>query len=237
MKVLVSIHDVTPAFAAEVRELWGMCEGVGVQPALLVVPNWHGEWPLEQHADFAAWIRCRAREGADVFLHGERHDEYGLPRRFSDDLRALGRTDREGEFLTLEREAAHERIVRGLERLGAVGLRPIGFVPPAWLARDACRVATRDAGLALSEDERAIHLHGRAMALTSPVLRWSARTSLRAWASVAVVRAASTWYRDHWLVRVALHPADLRNPVTARAITPVLQRWTTVRHPWRYSAL
>ena len=47
MKLLVAIHDVTPAHAAAVERLWHICTHRGVLPALFVVPNWHGEWPLE----------------------------------------------------------------------------------------------------------------------------------------------------------------------------------------------
>src|SRR5258706_3630847 len=106
MKLLVAIHDVTPAHAGAVERLWNMCVNRRVVPALFVVPNWHGEWPLEDFRVFASWARERAAEGSDIFLHGDRHDEIGLPRQFADEVRAIGRTDRDGEFLTLNAEAA-----------------------------------------------------------------------------------------------------------------------------------
>ena len=45
-RLLVSIHDVSPALEAPVRALWDLCQSLGITPALLVVPDWHGEWPL-----------------------------------------------------------------------------------------------------------------------------------------------------------------------------------------------
>ncbi|MGH9889518.1 MAG: DUF2334 domain-containing protein, partial [bacterium] len=77
MKLLVSVHDVSPAHASSVQRIWAYCGSVGVQPALLVVPNWHGAWPLEDFRLFVDWLRdCEARgSGAEIFLHGERHDE------------------------------------------------------------------------------------------------------------------------------------------------------------------
>ncbi len=135
MKLLVSIHDVSPAHESEVTRLWDICAKRGISPALLVVPDWHGEWPIEDSPAFVNWVRDRAANGSDILLHGERHDEFGLRRSTADELRAFGRTDYEGEFLTLDQRAARERIERGVTRLRALGLPPIGFVAPAWLER------------------------------------------------------------------------------------------------------
>ena len=46
MKLLVAIHDVSPAHDQAVQQMWRYCTSLGFQPALLVVPNWHGEWPI-----------------------------------------------------------------------------------------------------------------------------------------------------------------------------------------------
>lgn len=237
MKLLVSIHDVTPAFDAEVRALWRLCADRGVTPALLVVPDWHGAWPLEEYPGFVGWLRARARDGAEVFLHGMRHDEAALSRNWLDELRAFGRTDGEGEFLTLAEDAARARISLGLGRLRAVGLDPVGFVAPAWLWRGDSRSAVTKAGLRVSEDDRAIYLHARGVRLASPVLRWSARSAIRAWASACVAEAQSWRHRDHWLVRIAFHPRDLTHPATDRSARRTLDRWVAVRHPWRYTNL
>ena len=225
MTLLVSIHDVTPAFTPAVERLWTMCDRHSVTPALLVVPDWHGEWPLDHHPAFAEWLRGRALQGAEIVLHGERHDELGLPRAIGDGLRAWGRTAGEGEFLTLEEPAARERIDRGLARLRALGLSPTGFVPPAWLAREGCHRAVAAAGLAFSEDEASIRLHPSGRWLRSPVVRWSARSSLRARGSVAVASGRWLLQRRARFPRLALHPQDLSNPTTARALEPTLERW------------
>jgi len=223
--LLVSIHDVTPAFAPAVVQLWTMCTRHSVTPALLVVPDWHGDWPLDRHPAFIEWLRQRAREGAEIVLHGERHDEHGLPRATGDAVRAWGRTAREGEFLTLEEAAARERIDRGITRLTNLGLRPVGFVPPAWLAREGCHRAVAAAGLMFSEDETSIRLHPIGRRLRSPVVRWSARSSLRARGSVAVARGRWLLQRRARFPRLALHPQDLSSPTTARSLEPTLERW------------
>ncbi len=235
--LLVSIHDVTPALEAPVRRLWSLCREHGVTPALLVVPDWHGEWPLEQHDAFMTWVRQCATDGAEVFLHGERHDEVGSPRSLRDELRAVGRTAKEGEFLTLDHDAAATRIARGLVRLRALGLAPIGFVTPAWLAREATFDVVREAGLRVSEDAGGVRVHSRGMRLHAPALRWSGRTTMRAWGSR--LTAAIRWrtQRATPFVRLALHPQDLAHPVTAASVEREVARWVRARRVVQYAQL
>lgn len=237
MSLLVSIHDVTPAWAGEVFRLWAICERRGVRPALLVVPDWHGAWPLAAHAGFVEWLRDRSAEGAEILLHGERHDEAGLPRGPGDAWRAWGRTAGEAEFLTLELAAASERIGRGLACLRGLGLEPVGFVPPAWLARPGTYRAAAAAGLRVSEDDGAIVLLRSGRRLPSPVVRWSARTSVRAWGSAAVAHTRWLTQRRARISRIALHPGDLRHPVTARSVERSLDRWLSIHQPVRYETL
>jgi predicted deacetylase len=237
VSLLVSIHDVTPALAPGVERLWWLCTDRRVTPALLVVPNWHGAWPLDRHPEFVRWLRARAADGAELVLHGERHDEVELPRAVGDSLRAWGRTAGEGEFLTLDAVAAGERIARGLACLERLGLRPVGFVPPAWLAREEGHRAAGAAGLGFSEDERMVRLFPSGRKIRSPVVRWSARSTARAWGSVAVARARWALQRRAPLLRVALHPQDLDHAATARSLDLNLDRWLTVHQPISYSSL
>ena len=235
--LLTSIHDVTPALDASVRVLWDLCRANGLTPALLVVPDWHGAWPIERHVLFMDWVRARARDGAEIILHGERHDEVGLPRAIGDTLRAIGRTAREGEFLTLEYDAARDRIARGLLRLRDQQLEPTGFIPPAWLAREATHDVVRASGLAFSEDAGSIRLHKSGERLEAPALRWSGRGAVRAWGSRIV--AAHRWRTraDTPLLRLALHPQDLAHPVTAASVMRDVARWAAERPSLRYEAL
>jgi uncharacterized protein len=237
VSVLVSIHDATPALAAGVARLWQLCVERRVTPALLVVPDWHGAWPLDRHPEFVDWLRSRAAQGAEIVLHGERHDEAGLARTPGDNLRAWGRTAGEAEFLTLDAASAGERIARGLACLVRLGLRPVGFVPPAWLAREEGHRAAGAAGLGFSEDERTVRLFPSGRSIPSPAVRWSSRSAARAWGSAAVARTRWTLQRRAPFPRLALHPQDLDHPVTARSLVVSLDRWLTVHRPMSYSTL
>lgn len=235
--VLLSIHDVTPAWAPQVAELWQLCRERNATPALLVVPDWHGAWPLRAHPAYVDWIRECASAGAEIFLHGERHDEVGLPRRWHDSVRALGRTAREGEFLTLDEAAATARIARGLALFRELALRPIGFIPPAWLCRDDTLRAAAAAGLPLVERDAHIHLTQAGRVLPSPVLRWSGRTSVRARASAWQAAARWRWQRHAPTMRIALHPQDLANPITRRSVVGALDAWLAWRPARPYRTL
>jgi uncharacterized protein len=235
--LLVSIHDVTPAQELNVIRLWDLCTRRQVVPALLVVPNWHGEWPLEAYPRFVAWTRARSVEGAEILLHGERHDEVGLRRPLSDRWRAWGKTQGEAEFLTLDAAAARARVDRGLGRLRELGLEPTGFVPPAWLARESTYQVAAAAGLEFSEDDRSVRLLRSGQRIRSPVVRWSTRTSVRAWGSVAVARARWQLQGKNGCPRIALHPRDLDQAVTARSVGRTLDRWLGRHRPGHYTDL
>ena len=234
-ELLITIHDVTPANSVRVEALWRMCESRGVIPGLLVVPDWHGEVAMESDAAFGEWVRARAGAGAEIFLHGERHDEVGLRRSFGDEIRAFGKTNKEGEFLTLDYDAARARIDRGIARLRAMGLEPVGFVPPAWLAKPATHAAVRDAGLRVSEDDGAVYVRGRS--LRSPVVRWSGRGAVRAYGSILFERLRWWFQRGAPVMRLALHPGDLAHPATAASLERGLDVWLSARRQTFYRAL
>lgn len=237
MTVLVSIHDVTPAMATPVKTLWNLCRENGTTPALFVVPNWHGQWPLANYPGFSNWLRNCSACGAEIFLHGERHDEVGLNRSIRDSLRAVGRTDREGEFLTLNERGAIERIERGLVTLTELGLSAIGFVPPAWLAREDTFRAVQSAGLRFSEDAGAVRRHRKGDVLPAPAVRWSGRTASRARASAWVASMRWRTQRHRPLVRLALHPQDLAHPLSAQSVQFEVPRWLGLGTTGRYGDL
>jgi predicted deacetylase len=226
LRLLVAVHDVTPAHARRLDVLYHLLDELGVRRyALLVVPNWHGAWPLADYPEFAAALRERAtREGrgggggggggTEIVLHGWRHDEVGLPRPVTHRLRTLGRTAREGEFASLPPVEAAARIARGIATLRDVGLEPLGFVPPAWLARPSLPQVVRDEGLKFTEDTRDLLLvNGReSERVPAPATCWSTRRRWRAAGSVVVAALRLRLERTRPLVRIALHPTDADVP-------------------------
>ena len=214
LRLLVAVHDVTPAHARRLEVLYRLLDELGVRRyALLVVPNWHGAWPLAGYPEFAGQLRERAASGVEILLHGLRHDEVGLPRPLAHRLRTFGHTDREGEFASLAPVEASARIARGVAALRDAGLEPLGFVPPAWLARPTLARVVQEEGLRLTEDARAVVvLNGEARRMAAPATCWSTRRRWRAAGSVLVAALRLRLERTRPLVRVALHPPDADVP-------------------------
>lgn len=225
MTVLLSLHDVAPPFERQVRVLWDLCFGLGVRPALVVVPDWHGAHPLDRNRRFVDWLFARADQGARILLHGERHDQGTASRGIAEEWRAMGRPVRAGEFRTLDYTAAAARISRGITTLARCGLSPVGFVPPAWLSRPAARDAARDAGLRLAEDARRIYLLQEGISVPAPALRWNA--PFREAPGEREMVAESRWRapRRAPLSRLALHPTDLDDARTRGALERALTCW------------
>ena len=115
-RLLVAVHDVTPAHEDRLTRIFALLDRLGMtQYALFVVPNWHGEWPLDEHPSFVEELRRRQASGAEIFLHGLRHDEVGQQRSVWQQLRVAGRTASSAEFMFLSPEEAGACIDRGLE--------------------------------------------------------------------------------------------------------------------------
>lgn len=234
-QVLVSIHDVTPAHAERIQKICDLFAEAGVtRYALLVVPNFHGAWPLDNHAAFAADLRRRQDAGVEVFLHGLRHDEVGLRRSLGQALIGAGRTNREAEFLSLSPAQAAVRIDRGLEIVRSCGLAPMGFVPPGWLfGKDTVRII-RQRNLPITEGIVAISHLNSGRRLIAPALGWDTRTR---WLSRACARLAALrcrMERRRQVVRLAVHPQDVDDPVAGPSLRNTLWRLLETREAVSY---
>jgi len=186
--------------------------------ALLVVPEWHGAWPLSAHLDFTAMLRERQRAGAEVFLHGLRHDEVGSRRTALHHLRTWGRTDREAEFLPLEADEAGRRVERGTDALRAGGMEPVGFVPPAWFHGPGLHDVLRARGFPLTEDAFSVIRLTDGRRFRAPAVQWSTRNSWRAVAGVGIAAVRRPFDRPRALLRLAIHPPDIDSPAVAGSL-------------------
>ncbi len=211
-RALLSLHDVTPAFETEIRQGLSLVRQWRLPPpALLVVPDHSGRWRLDAHPAFCEFLRGLSARGSEILLHGYDHLAPGgvRPGDPGERLKARLLTSGEGEFQTLPFGRALDRITRGLDMIErTVGIRPRGFVAPAWLEhRDTYR-ALDAAGITFHED----HLFVRDLASMSrhaaPALSFTSRSLARTYASVAWAGAARRVVHRLGDLRLALHPAD-----------------------------
>lgn len=236
--LLASIHDVSPRFEAEVDELVDMLsEHVGPRLAMLVVPNHWGDAPIIPGSAFASHLRAWADQGIEMFLHGYYHRDEARYEGRADRLRARLMTAGEGEFLGLSRAAAAERIAKGRDLIEAViGRRIDGFVAPAWLYGNGANDALRDAEMPLAEDHFRVWSPATGTELASgPVITWASRTKMRFASSLA---AAALLRRSPLKVlRIGVHPPDVRHPALLRSIGKTFGTAVRTRQVGRYSDL
>ncbi len=216
--ISVSIHDVSPAFAREIDDALAACAEVSAKPALLVVPNFHGKWPLERHPRFVDRLRELRAAGHDVILHGFFHESGPNGSFFAQRIASAG----EAEFADLDRDEGERRIDEGRALLDGLGLGPTGFIAPAWQMARWVLPALASRGFRYAEDHLRVYDPARGRSRRSLVLNFASRTPARLYSSVAFVRAASP-LRRFIRTRIAIHPGDMRNDFLRREVRRVLR--------------
>jgi uncharacterized protein len=228
-RLLVSLHDVSPRHEAAVRTILGWLAERGLPPAqLLVVPDFHGKWPLSSHDDFCREIGTWRDRGHELVLHGYFHLESpravavaeGLGARFKRRFLTAG----EGEFLSLPPDAAGSLLDRGLEmwERSGLGSRPRGFIPPAWLHRPDLDPVLWDRGFAWTENHQGFRFRDGAR-LASPVITWASRDPMRRIGSRIYCPSAAQLHAKAGFLRLAIHPHDFDHPSLIRSIDRTLR--------------
>jgi len=226
--VHVSLHDVSPAFEAEVEQALELCARRSIRPALLVVPDYHERAPLESHPDFCARLRELQAAGHELYLHGFAHRSRPAPPK------EIGQRDRlewyfrqrvvsggEAEFADLTRAEAIERLDRGLAVFERCGLQADGFVPPAWSMPDWVLPLLAERQIPFTEEHLWIHRPLVGDKRRSLVFNWATRTLERKISTVVFCRAARPLV-GVLPTRIAIHPADMRSPLVVAEIRRML---------------
>lgn len=237
MKLLISLHDVTPAHWDRVRAAEALFERLGVDRVMyLLVPDYHHEWDIRRFADFRTWCRAPRAFQIQWFLHGYVHRaDLSLSSALADRLKQQWLTAGEGEFLSLDACEIRKRLQAGVDAFeDAVGVRPDGFVPPAWLANANLAPALKSARITFTEDHRRIHDLARGRAIECPVITWATRTPLLKYGSLVMCPALFRRWRHHPVLRVALHPTDFNHTVTVRSVEALLRRALRTATPSAY---
>jgi len=235
--LLVSIHDVSPGRLKDVIGLrnWLAERGVA-SPTLLVVPHHHRAEPWSAHPGAAGTLRYLASCGDEILLHGLVHQETEPAEAGSLTTRLQARflTAGEGEFLRLSEADAASRLTCGWSTLESLGLRPAGFVAPAWLYSEGTRRALAARGPVVYEDNLYLcRADGRR--LRSPVLALSTRRADRLLLSVLWCEALSHTVARAPVARIALHPPDLHSPLGLEVLGRILGRLLATHRPTSYA--
>lgn len=241
MKVHVSIHDVTPRWATEVETLLQWCQARALQPALLVVPNYHHQWPLNAHPLFCERLRALQGLGHSILLHGFYHDTRSEEPAESEPLdHASGGVEpvghwvyqrllssNEAEFAQLTEGQARRLLDGGQAMFDAIGLHAEGFVAPAWSMSPAVRAVLRAQLCRYSEDHLRVYDYAAGQSHFSLLINFATRSFWRMASTVAFARLGR-FAAPLAPVRVALHPGDLSRPVLHGEIQRLLD-WVAAR--------
>jgi uncharacterized protein len=135
-RLIVSLHDVAPPFEAEIRAQLGALAAIGVRRcALKVVPNWHGQHPLDAASRLVDLLARQVAGGSELVLHGNEHRPRG-PMRGPVLTRLRGQlfAADAAEFLTMSASQARRAVLDGIETMSRAGLPPPAyFCAPGWL--------------------------------------------------------------------------------------------------------
>jgi predicted deacetylase len=224
--VHVSVHDVSPATADEVERALAMCAAVGARPALLIVPNFHGESPLLDDGPFCARLRELQATGHEIYLHGFFHHSApryapraGNPLAWIFAQRVVSSGEAEMSDVSPDEGAA--RIEEGERILRTAGLRVDGFVAPAWSMPSWLLPQLAARGCRFTEDHLRVYDPAAGRARASVVLNWASRSPGRLLTTIAWCRAAK-YARILVPARIAIHPADMRFSVLRREVERLL---------------
>lgn len=237
-QILVCVHDASPKHMERLHRIDAMLQrvGVGARYSMLVVPDFWGEWPMQDDAAYCNWLRGRAADGVEMILHGFYHRDTSTHEAGWDRFRSQVFTAREGEFLGLSYDDARARLQAGRAVVESALGRPIeGFVAPAWLYGEGAHAALRDEGFTFAEDQlRVWRPADRRVVVRGPVVSYASRDRRRIVGSLVWSRTATVVLQSTGLVRLAIHPHDFDIPALEAEIERALRVFLSQRTPMLY---
>ncbi len=234
--LVVSIHDVAPVTRAIVSKMIAELAQRGVHhTSLLVVPNYHHQGASTADQTFVSWLRQLEAAGHEIVLHGYFHQR---PRadseEFFDAIVTRFYTQGEGEFYDLGYDEAFRRITAGRDEFKAAGLKPRGFVAPAWLLSNEGRRAARDAEMEYTTHLRNVVDLRSGHVFPARSLVYSVRNGWRRATSLAWNAALGRVLKNNTLVRLSIHPPDYSYPAIWRQIADFVSEMARIRTPITY---
>ena len=234
--LIVSVHDVAPSTQPIARKIMSELAGKGIRScSLLVVPDYHHQGASMQDRQFVSWLRDLEAAGHEIVIHGYFHERPRQVREgFLDKFVTQFYTQGEGEFYDLGYEEAFRRIKTGRDEFRAAGLKPRGFVAPAWLLGREGERAARAAELEYTTRLRTVHDLRSGEIFSSRSLVYSVRNRWRRGTSLVWNAALSRGLRTKSLVRLSVHPPDFSHPAIWQQIVDLIGEINGRRTPTTY---
>lgn len=220
-RLQLTVHDVTPAHEETLRRIHSALRELGVRRySMLVVPDYHGRWLLDEFPDFCKWLSELERNGVEVVLHGFKHIAGSSPLSISERIRSALFTRGEGEFLGLDEKAAEKLLLEGravLER--TLGIEVNGFVAPAWLYSRSSIAALARTGFTFAESRwRIWDPRTDRTILRMPAVNYAGGSFVKRTLAAFWVTVSGMLLRGSPAVRFAIHPCDFEDDVRQKAV-------------------
>jgi len=234
--LVVSLHDVAPSTQSVCDKILSELTQRGIRHcSLLVVPNYHHQGASMQDRQFVSWLRNLEATGHEIVIHGYFHER---PRRsgesFLEKLVTRFYTQGEGEFYDLDYDEAFRRIKTARDEFVSAGLKPRGFVAPAWLLSREAERAARDSEMEYTTRLRTVRDLRSGETTPARSLVYSVRNGWRRTVSVGWNATLSRVVKDQPLVRLSIHPPDFSHPAVWRQIVDLINDMAPVRTPTTY---
>lgn len=223
--VCLVLHDVAPSTWADYQPFVEAVDALGDVPMTwLVVPDFHRHDALDANPAFRRVLDARVARGDELALHGYYHDDQEPMPNTPRDWFMRRVYTHEGEFYRLSREAALARLHAGLDMFQRYDWPVRGFVAPAWLMSDGTRQALRELPLSYTSDPQHLYRLPDFSAIDAPGLVWSARSAWRRGLSKIVSDQREQRWREASVIRLGLHPVDMRHRFSRDFWLHTLQR-------------
>jgi len=224
--VVVSLHDVAPCTQQIASTIISELSAHGVRVcSVLVVPNYHHEGLLARHREFVTWLRALEADGHEVVIHGYFHERPPQTKEtLRDKFMTRFYTQNEGEFYDLGYEEALRRITTARDQFRALGLKPRGFIAPAWLLGNEAEQAVRDAEFEYTTPPRTVCDLRSESVFPARTLVYSVHNTWRCALSRSWNAALFRLLKTKPLLRISIHPPDYSHPTIWRQVTGMIER-------------
>jgi len=211
--LVVSVHDVTPAFGSEIKEIVDELKIQKIdKKSILVIPNYLGRYNILKNYRFLNRLNVLKEEGNEIVLHGYEH--ISRNKKYSSFYGYLmGEWIAQGcaEFQNISYGEAEDKIRRGREILNCAGLICTGFVAPGWLMSKEANKAVIDEGFEYTTFVKIFRNYQDNIDIKSEVFRFVPQ--IRTISYLKKLYNHYLWkenFVNKKLARVAIHPQDLR---------------------------
>lgn len=234
--LVVSFHDVVPSHRVAMVEMLREIASKGVRVcSLLVVPDYHYQGNFAQDRQFTSWLRDLEAQGHEIVIHGYFHERPARPNEsIADKFVTRFYTRGEGEFYDLDYDEAFRRITKARDQFIEAGLRPRGFIAPAWLLNAESERAIRDAELEYTTRLTTVRDLRSAQNFSARSLVYSTEAPWRRSTSLFWNGLLARLQRGTPLLRVSIHPPDRRYPRIWGQILDLLSESAKMRTPTTY---